>query len=102
MPNRSDIETDVEKYLKKRVAEYGGLTEKHVCVGVRGAPDQLVTWQIGYAQSRTDRVETKAPLGRLKSWQTRYHAKLRNVGISVWVCYTKDDVDSYILWARTQ
>jgi len=101
MPNRSDIETDVENYFKWKVCLHGGLTEKHVSPGRRGPPDQIVTWRRRpYPMSH--RVELKAPGGKIKPWQARYHAMLSIYGVDVFVIHTREQVDAYIKWALRQ
>lgn len=92
---RSDIEEDIETYFKKQVAKSGGLTEKHVCPGVVGPPDQIVTWRSARG-TYSHRVELKAPGGKLKPWQRRYHEMLRDYGVEVFVLNTRREVDCYI------
>lgn len=81
----------VEAYFKRRVKEAGGFAEKHVSPGRRGVPDQIVTWQWG-----VDFVELKAPMGRLSDAQIRDHARRRQLGVKVFVLYTKEMVDDYL------
>jgi hypothetical protein len=81
----------VEAYFKRRVKEAGGLPEKHVSPGKRGVPDQIVTWSWG-----VDFVELKAPKGRLSGAQVRDHTRRRELGIKVFVLYTKEMVDAYL------
>lgn len=76
-------ESDVEKYLVKRVKELGGDTRKLKWIGRRGAPDRFVMLYGGFL------VETKAPGESLRPEQEKEIAILRKAGVGVSV------VDSY-------
>lgn len=85
-------EGPIEDYLKEQVALHGGLAEKHVSPGRNGVPDQLITWC-----RVMDLVETKAPLGELSGAQERDHRRRALRDVHVFVTYTKEQVDAYIL-----
>jgi len=86
-------ESVIEDHLLLRVAALDGLCIKFVDPGQRGAPDRLVV----LPGIPTLYVELKRPhLGRLDSWQERYHARLRARGQRVWVLWSKEDVDAFI------
>lgn len=89
-------EVKVENHLRAEVAKCGGQAEKHVSPGRRGVPDELVTWPDGVM----DLVETKRPDGDLKAWQLRDHEIRRRLNVKVWTCYTREDVDAYIVARR--
>lgn len=84
-------ELAVENRLRLKVAEAGGLCEKHVSPGRRGPPDDLVTWP----WSEMDLVETKCPGGKRKPWQTRDHQERARCGIPVYLLDTIEKVDRY-------
>lgn len=94
-------ESKVEGHLRQQVALRGGTTRK---LRYLGAPDRLVLWPVthlfGEARSCVHFVETKAPVGRLKSWQAREHKRLRVLGYRVFVLYSKQQVDHYISTLR--
>ncbi len=90
----------VEAYLKKRVLEAGGTARKWVSPGHIGVPDQIVIWPIKMGAKLVvpmyHLIETKAPLGRVKSHQVREHKRLRKLGCTVLVLNTKEAVDAYV------
>lgn len=88
-------ERAVEKFLREEVEAIGGICEKHVTPGRRGAPDRLITWPF----IPMELVETKAPKGVVKAHQVRDHVRRKRLGVTVYVCYTKEDVSRYILGA---
>lgn len=67
-------ESDIENYLRRQVEELGGLMEKWVRPGKRGAPDDLVFWPNG----TIDIVEIKAPGKRPNHQQVLFHKKLKD------------------------
>lgn len=86
----------VEMYLKSSVEAAGGMCEKIIPTGGRGKPDRLVTWPL-----RMDLVETKRPKGeggKLSGHQIRDHKRRKKYGIPVFVLYTKDAVDDYVMF----
>ena len=91
----------IEAYLKKRVAESGGVCRKFA--SRIHNPDQLVIW-MGFPQGRLaviHFVETKAPGKRPRPGQEREHKRLRAMGCKVFVIDTKEKVDAYVcMWGR--
>lgn len=87
-------ESAIEKYLCQRVAAIGGVCEKHVSPGLRGVPDQLVTWHDG----RMFLCELKAPKGRTSGLQRKDHKRRARLGVKVWICHTLEQVDAFIAW----
>ncbi len=78
-------ESNVEKYLVKRVKELGGKTRKLKWIGRRGAPDRFVMLYGGFF------VELKALGEKLRPEQQREHDTLRGHGVEV---YTLDSVEA--------
>ena len=81
-------ERDIEAYLDKAVRKMGGFTRKWVSPGHAGVPDRLVfvpPWAV-FA------VEVKAPGKKPTKQQEREHARLRNVGMDVFVIDSIEDV----------
>lgn len=88
MPS-SLLESDIEKYLVRRVEQLGGEVRKVKWVGRRGAPDRLVLAPWGFFW-----VELKRPKGgRLEPHQIREHERLRQFGQRVEVFTTKEAID---------
>lgn len=86
-------ESKVEKHLRLAVERRGGTCEKFVSPGRRGVPDRIIS-------DRRDHVifvETKAPTGKLKSWQERDHARRRARGFHVYTLYTIEQVDVFMM-----
>ena len=84
----SDIETDVRVGVEAK----GGLCLKFISPGRRGVPDRIVITRRG----NTIYVETKAPGGRLESWQERCHAELRKRKCRVEVIWTPEQVNVFL------
>ena len=85
-------ERDIAEYLKKRVAEYGGIYRKLSYEGRADAPDYLV--MIGGAHFF---VETKAPGEKPRPSQTREFTKMFDYGgIITRVVATFYEVDDFI------
>lgn len=93
-------ERNVESYLKRKVAENGGVTRKFKSPGRPNVPDQIVIWPPHrYSMTKSalvDFVETKAPGKRPRPGQVREHDRLRKLGCTVLVLDTFDKVDSYV------
>lgn len=93
------LESKVEAALCAGVLALGGTCDKTVDLGRRGRPDREIVWP-QYGQPKTapvvEFVETKAPKGRLASWQARYHKRLRDQGFTVHVIWNLDQVEDYL------
>jgi hypothetical protein len=87
-------ESTVEKYLHEQVVKAGGDTRKVTYPGRRGAPDRLILWPGGQMEF----VETKAPDGKLESWQEREHKRLRDLEFRVSVLWDKKQVDMWLFY----
>lgn len=86
------LETEVETYLIKGVELLGGECVKFVSPGRRGAPDRIILMP-----GCIIFVETKAPDGVLRPWQSRYHMMLRRFGFRVVTLWTKQQVRDFLL-----
>lgn len=97
-------ESDIEKYLVKRVKELGGLCRKVEFPGVPGAPDRLVMLPpiLGKVTGRTLSpeqtiwVELKAPGKKAEPHQAREHARMRKMGQRVEVVDSFARVDEIL------
>lgn len=95
-------ESKIETALRLGVEALGGTCEKFTSPGKRGVPDRLVCWPIDLEMSafrpaqRVEFVETKAPLGRLESWQERDHERRLAMGFNVWVLWNLEEVERYL------
>ena len=88
-----ELESEVERYLRKRVEECGGRCEKFIPDFARGFPDRLVMLPWGVLVW----VETKRPRGgRLSPAQNVQHLLLRRLGQRVEVVWTKEQADRLI------
>ena len=84
-------ESKVEKYLKDRVEEIGGLTRKLQWGMCRNAPDQFVAYKGTIAL-----VEVKATGKKPRAAQRREHVRLKNCGVNVGVVDSYEAVDRLI------
>ena len=83
-------ESEIEKYLVKRVKELGGEVRKVKWIGRRGAPDRLVMMP----PDHTEWVELKATGKVPEPHQLREHKRMRDMGQTVFVVDSKDGVDA--------
>ena len=86
-------ESDIEKYLVKRVKQLGGEIRKAKWIGHVGAPDRRVmlpgrppVW-----------IELKAPGVKPRSTQIREHNRMRRLGEFVEVVDSMEGVDALLL-----
>lgn len=84
-------ESDIERYLVKRVKARGGEVRKLRWIGRRGAPDRLVLMP-----KRTLWIELKAPGERPTAGQLREHARMRRMGQQVEVIDSLEGVEVLI------
>ena len=94
-------ESDIEKYLVKRVKELGGECRKIQFIGRPGAPDRLVMLPPRYYKevlenSPTIWVELKAPGKKAEPHQLREHARMRKMGQRVVVIDSLAGVDEVL------
>lgn len=90
-----DLERDVRKHLKKRLAELKGEIRKVNWIMRRGAPDELVMipdYGIHFF------VELKRPGFEPEAHQFREHERMRRAGIRVEILTTREEVDRALMW----
>ncbi|MCJ0932565.1 VRR-NUC domain-containing protein [Virgibacillus halodenitrificans] len=85
-------ERQLEKRLKDKIEQFGGLCFKWVSPGKRGVPDRICILPKG----RTIFVEMKAPNGRLSPLQKKRIQELESLKHEVRVLYSKQKVDEFI------
>lgn len=95
-------ESEVEKYLVKRVAECGGVAEKFTSPNRTSVPDRIVSfpWCHNHeacgCEGRVVFVECKATGKKPTPAQGRDHARRRKMGFRVYVVDTFEAVDDFI------
>lgn len=99
-------ESDIEKYLVKRVKALGGLVRKVKFIGVNGAPDRIVMLppprpsvedaMIYNDLSRAIWVELKATGKKPEPHQLREHERMRAMGQRVEVIDSIEGVDAFL------
>ena len=88
-------ESEIEKYLVKRVKELGGEVRKVKWIGRRGAPDRLVMMPLQERDTETTIwVELKATGKVAEPHQLREHRRMRAMGQYVVVIDSKEGVDA--------
>lgn len=85
-------ESEIERYLVKRVKEHGGEARKIRYIGRRHATDRMVIFPWG----RVYFIELKAPDKTPRAGQEREHQRLRDMGFQVFTLDTKEKVDTFI------
>jgi len=85
-------ESDIEKYLFKRVKELGGECRKAKWIGHVGAPDRRVM----LPGRQPIWVELKAPGEKPRSTQIREHNRMRRLGEFVEVIDSFEGVDALL------
>lgn len=84
-------EVTIEKYLKSEVEKRGGMCVKFPPLFFAGFPDRIVLLPgevIAF-------VELKAPGEKPSALQSRVHARLRNLGFTVRVIDSREQVDGF-------
>jgi len=90
---RLTSEATVENHLRKGVKLLRGLCIKLNPFSARGIPDRMVLLPGGVVLF----VELKRPVGgKFEPLQERIQDKLRKMGFTVVVCYTKTQVDELL------
>lgn len=85
-------ESLIEKRLKNKIEQLGGLCFKWVSPGRRGVPDRICILPKG----RTIFVEMKAPDGVLSPLQKKRIRELEKLKHEVFVLASKQQVDDFI------
>jgi hypothetical protein len=100
---RPPRESDIEKYLVKRVKELGGEVRKVQWPGRAGAPDRLVMlpWRDDPTtddggKDQTIWIELKAPGKKADPHQLREHERMRKMGQLVVVIDSLEGVDEVL------
>lgn len=83
-------ESEIEKYLVKKVKALGGEVRKVKWIGRRGAPDRLVM----FPPNHTEWVELKATGKVPEPHQYREHKRMRDMGQTVFVIDSLEGVDA--------
>lgn len=88
-------ESDIEKYLVKRVIALGGEVRKVKWIGRRGAPDRVV-WLPPTDKMKAQQVwvELKAPGKKPEPHQLREHQRMQKMGQIVAVIDSFELVDA--------
>ena len=92
-------ESDIEKYLVRRVKELGGEVRKVKWIGRIGAPDRLVMLPerlLDEGYPATMWVELKAPGEKARPSQVREHERMRAMGQHVVVVDSIEGVDALL------
>lgn len=84
-------ESEIEKYLVRRVRENGGLAPKWVS-GERGVPDRIIILPRG----RVMYAEIKAPGKKPSPLQVKWADTLRALGHKCYLIDSKAGVDAFI------
>lgn len=87
-------ESEIERYLTKRVRETGGISYKWTSPNRRGVPDRILI----YPEARYYLCELKATDKMPTQAQIREHRRLQAMGCIVLVIASKEDVDNFIKW----
>jgi hypothetical protein len=90
-------ESQIEKKLRDRVKEHGGLALKFVSPGCRGVPDRLVFMPGG----RIYLVELKAPGQKPRPLQKHMRKKFAKLGFKYYVIDTYETVEVFLSEIRT-
>lgn len=90
-------ESEIEKYLRERVEEIGGICDKWVSPGKNGVPDRIVFAPGGHVVF----VETKREKGGVISPLQTYRAsQLKALGQHVYFIHTKEQVDTLVFFLK--
>ncbi len=89
-------ERDIETYLRDQVKTAGGIAYKFTSPGNAGVPDRLVLLPGG----RVVFVELKAPGRQPTPLQLRQQRRIRDLGFTVLVIDSKEEVDEFIKGVR--
>lgn len=85
-------ESQIERFLVRKVKENGGLCYKFVSPGNPGVPDRIVITPNG----KTIYVELKTEIGRLAKVQKWQRSEMEKRGADVRVLYGLDDVKEFL------
>ena len=88
-------ESEIEKYLVKRVKALGGEVRKVSWIGRRGAPDRLVMAPCDHFRAPVW-VELKATGKKTEPHQVREHARMRKMGQRVVVIDSIEQIEELL------
>lgn len=86
------LESQIEKRLRERVKECGGMALKFVSPGCKGVPDRLVFMPGG----RIYLVELKAPGKRLSRLQRKVKSIFEGLGFKYYVIDSYEGVEVFL------
>lgn len=89
-------ERNIEAYLRDQVKVVGGIAYKFTSPGNAGVPDRLVLLPGGRAVF----IELKAPGRQPTPLQQRQQQRIRDLGFTVLVIDSKEEVDEFIKGVR--
>ena len=90
-----DSEKLLEKTLRERIKDLGGIALKFHCLSFTGFPDRVVLMPFG----RIYFVELKSEGKKPTKIQLAVHKILRDLGFSVWVVDTKEKLSDFLKMA---
>lgn len=85
-------EVSIERRLKMKVKDHGGLALKLVSPGFSGVPDRLVLFQ----DARLAFVELKAPAKKLRALQRKRKNQIERLGFNVYTIDSYQDIDALL------
>lgn len=85
-------ESKIEKSLKDKVEDMGGVALKFVSPGMAGVPDRIVL----IPNEKVVFVELKAPGKKLRPIQLKRKSQLENLGFKVYLIDSLQGVDSFV------
>lgn len=85
-------ESKIEKALKNKVEEMGGMALKFISPGMAGVPDRIVLIPKG----RVVFIELKAPGKKLRPLQLKRKSQLELLGFKVYIIDSLQGIDSFV------
>lgn len=85
------IESDIERWMRQKIRERGGLFYKFTSPGNDGVPDRILVWR-----GRVIFIELKQERGRLSRMQELQIERLREHGADVRVVYGRAQAEKLV------
>ena len=85
------LESRMEKRIRQKVIELGGMFVKFVSPNFAGVPDRILL-----LNGKIFFVELKTPKGRLSKRQQRVHQMFKDQGFEPWIIHSEEDFKKYI------
>jgi hypothetical protein len=85
-------ESKIEKALKNKVEEMGGMALKFVSPGMAGVPDRIVLIPKG----RVVFIELKSPGKKLRPLQLKRKSQLELLGFKVYIIDSLQGIDGFV------